>query len=202
MTGNAAERLGPQHPGRGRTAAWPRGDNPGLKGCPEPLSEHYDAALLDLDGVVYLGGIPIPGAADALSAAAKRGMKLAYVTNNASRSPNAIAAQLTGMGVAATAADIVTSAQAAAHVLAGQAASWRTGPGGRRDGPAPRAVGTAGCGRSPRQLTGRWPWCRATRPRSATGCWPRPRLALNAGALYVASNADATSADTARSAAG
>ena len=78
---------------------------PGLKGCHGPLSEHYDAALLDLDGVVYLGGNPIPGASDALADAAKRGMKLAYVTNNASRSPNAIAAQLTGMGVAATAAD-------------------------------------------------------------------------------------------------
>ena len=45
-------------------------------------------------------------------------MKRAYVTNNASRSPNAIAAQLSAMGVPATAADIVTSAQAAAHVLA------------------------------------------------------------------------------------
>ena len=83
-----------------------------------PLSEHYDAALLDLDGVVYLGGTPIPGAADALADAAKRGMRLAYVTNNASRTPHAIAAQLSGMGVPATAADIVTSAQAAAHLLA------------------------------------------------------------------------------------
>ena len=42
------------------------------QGCDGALSEHYDAALLDLDGVVYLGGTPIPGAADALGAAAKR----------------------------------------------------------------------------------------------------------------------------------
>ena len=34
-------------------------------------------------------------------------MRLAYVTNNASRTPSAIAALLSGMGVAATATDIV-----------------------------------------------------------------------------------------------
>ena len=47
---------------------------------------------------MYLGGTPIPAAADALADAAKRGMKLAYVTNNASRTPNAIAAQLSRHG--------------------------------------------------------------------------------------------------------
>jgi glycerol-1-phosphatase len=82
------------------------------------LSECYDAALLDLDGVVYVGRSPVPGAADALQEAAKRGMRLAFVTNNASRTPNAVAAQLTGMGIAATAGDVVTSAQAAAHLIA------------------------------------------------------------------------------------
>jgi glycerol-1-phosphatase len=83
-----------------------------------PLSEGYDAALLDLDGVVYLGGAAIPGAADALTEARRRGMRLAFVTNNASRSPSAITAQLTGLGVDATPADVVTSAQAAAHLIA------------------------------------------------------------------------------------
>ena len=55
-----------------------------------PLSEVYDAALLDLDGVIYLGGGPIPGAADALAEAAGHGMKRAYVTNNASNSLSVI----------------------------------------------------------------------------------------------------------------
>jgi glycerol-1-phosphatase len=88
------------------------------RGSADPLADVYDAALLDLDGVVYLGGSAVPGAADALHRAAGRGMRLAFVTNNASRSPSAIAAQLTGLGVPATAADVVTSAQAAARLLA------------------------------------------------------------------------------------
>jgi HAD superfamily hydrolase (TIGR01450 family) len=45
-------------------------------------------------------------------------MRLAFVTNNASRTPAAVAEMLTGMGVAATADEVTTSAQAACHVLA------------------------------------------------------------------------------------
>jgi len=82
------------------------------------LSEIYDVALLDLDGVVYLGGSAVPGAADALAEARHRGMRLAFVTNNASRTPSAIAAQLNSLGVPADASEVVTSAQAAARLLA------------------------------------------------------------------------------------
>jgi glycerol-1-phosphatase len=82
------------------------------------LGTVYDVALLDLDGVVYLGGHAIPGAPEALTRAKSNGMRLAYVTNNASRTPAAIAALLTGMNAPAGPADVVTSAQAAARLLA------------------------------------------------------------------------------------
>jgi HAD superfamily hydrolase (TIGR01450 family) len=75
-------------------------------------------ALLDLDGVVYLGGTAIEGAPEALRKAQAEGMRLAYVTNNASRTPAAVAALLTSLGVPAEADDVVTSAQAAARLLA------------------------------------------------------------------------------------
>ncbi len=84
----------------------------------EPLDTGYDVALLDLDGVVYLGGTAIPGAAEALRKAGAAGMRLAYVTNNAFRTPAAIAALLTSFGVPAAQEDVVTSAQAAARLLA------------------------------------------------------------------------------------
>jgi len=164
---------------------------PGLKGSPQPLSEHYDAALLDLDGVVYLGGHPIPGAADALVAAAKRGMKLAYVTNNASRSPNAIAAQLSAMGVPATAADVVTSAQAAARVLAAELPA----------GAPVLVVGGTGLRLAVRARGLRPVTTAAERPLAVVqgyshdityGLLAEATLALNAGAFYVASNADPT----------
>ncbi len=89
----------------------------GLHGCPDPLAEAFDVALLDLDGVVYRGGSAVPHAADALEAAAKSGMRLAYVTNNALRPPESVAERLTGYGVPASVDDIVTSAQAAARLL-------------------------------------------------------------------------------------
>jgi len=90
----------------------------GPRGHAEPLDTAYDVALLDLDGVVYLGGTAIPGAAEALRKADAAGMRLAYVTNNAFRTPAAIAELLTSFGVPATREDVVTSAQAAARLLA------------------------------------------------------------------------------------
>jgi len=56
------------------------------------LASCYDVALLDLDGVVYLGQIAVTGAAQALASARERGMRLAFVTNNAARTPEEVAA--------------------------------------------------------------------------------------------------------------
>ena len=91
-----------------------------LRGSAGPLSQEYDVALLDLDGVVYLGPSAVPGAPEALAKAADSGMRLAFVTNNSSRTPSAIAAQIASFGVPAAASDVVTSAQAAATLLAGR----------------------------------------------------------------------------------
>ena len=85
---------------------------------PKTLAEAYDVLLFDLDGVVYIGGTAIPGAPEALEQAKRAGAHVAYVTNNASRTPAAVAALLRGMGAPVTEADVVTSAQAAARLLA------------------------------------------------------------------------------------
>ncbi len=81
------------------------------------LTSVYDVALLDLDGVVYLGSQPVPGVATAV--AGLDGMRLAYVTNNATRTPEQVWAQLEQIGCPGSAADVVTSCQAAASMLAG-----------------------------------------------------------------------------------
>ena len=47
------------------------GARPLLPGIDEPPATRYDVALLDLDGVVYLGGHPIRGAAAAAPASAR-----------------------------------------------------------------------------------------------------------------------------------
>ncbi|MBN9618498.1 MAG: HAD-IIA family hydrolase [Actinobacteria bacterium] len=78
----------------------------------------YDAVLLDLDGVVYIGGQPITGVPAALAALRDRGLRLAFVTNNASRTPDEVAHRLRRMDVPADPADVITSAQAAARYTA------------------------------------------------------------------------------------
>jgi glycerol 3-phosphatase-2 len=81
------------------------------------LLDRYDAVLLDLDGTVYRGGEAVPGAADAVAAAHGKGVAVRFVTNNASRPPREVAAQLNGLGIAAEVAEVSTSAQAATGVL-------------------------------------------------------------------------------------
>ena len=81
------------------------------------LSHSYDLAMLDLDGVVYIGGEAVPGAAEHLRGVRADGMRCAFITNNASRTPTAVAEHLTALGVDAETEDVVTSAQAAARVL-------------------------------------------------------------------------------------
>lgn len=90
----------------------------GLPGSADPLVTAYDLAVLDLDGVVYVGPDAVPGAADALARARTAGMALAFVTNNASRPPQAVVDHLVRLGVEAHLDDVVTSAQVAARMLA------------------------------------------------------------------------------------
>jgi len=87
-------------------------------GTDEPLATRHDVALLDLDGVLYVGPGAVDGAPEAVAAAREAGVSVAFVTNNASRTPATVAAHLTGLGIAAEAADVVTSAQAVAGLVA------------------------------------------------------------------------------------
>lgn len=82
-----------------------------------PLAEAYDLALVDLDGVVYLGPRPVDHAADGLAAARAAGMAVVFVTNNASRPPETVAAHLSELGVAAGPTEVLTSAQTAVALL-------------------------------------------------------------------------------------
>lgn len=84
------------------------------------LVDAYDAALFDLDGVVYLGPKAVPGAPEGLAELRQRGTHIGFVTNNAARPPQVVVDQLVGLGVEANLADVVTSAQAGARMLAEQ----------------------------------------------------------------------------------
>jgi len=91
-----------------------------LRASTAALCADYDLAMLDLDGVVYVGREAVPGAAQAVAEARLRGMHVAFVTNNAARPPAEVARHLRELGVPADEHDVVTSAQAAAGLAAAQ----------------------------------------------------------------------------------
>ncbi|MFF1568466.1 HAD hydrolase-like protein [Streptomyces sp. NPDC058293] len=90
------------------------------EGSRRALNEAYDTALLDLDGVVYAGGDAIAHAPESLAVARGAGMGLAYVTNNALRTPDAVAEHLRELEIPTDAADVITSAQAVARLISEQ----------------------------------------------------------------------------------
>jgi glycerol 3-phosphatase-2 len=162
-----------------------------LRACDGPLAKAFDVALLDLDGVVYRGEQPVVHAPEALAEARRLGMRLAFVTNNALRPPIEVARRINAAGVEAQETDVVTSAQAAARLLAEKL------PAGSRV----LVAGGAGL-RLAVSERGLVPVSKADEDPAAvvSGYDPEldyPRLAeavlaVFHGALWVASNTDAT----------
>ena len=71
------------------------------------LAQQHDCLLLDLDGTVFRGHAPTPGAVETLASVECRAL---FVTNNASRSADEVAAHLCELGFTAVNDDVVTSA--------------------------------------------------------------------------------------------
>ncbi|GAB3589067.1 HAD-IIA family hydrolase [Calidifontibacter terrae] len=84
----------------------------------DSLLARYDALVCDLDGVVYRGPEAVPHAVDALNAAARSGVGIAYATNNASRPPAEVATHLRELGVDLADDAVINSSQAGATALA------------------------------------------------------------------------------------
>jgi glycerol-1-phosphatase len=82
------------------------------------LANRYDQFILDLDGCVWVGGEPTPGAVDALEQMRLAGKRLAFATNNAYESGEDLVAQLWRIGVRASLRDVVTVGGAMQHLLA------------------------------------------------------------------------------------
>jgi HAD superfamily hydrolase (TIGR01450 family) len=162
-----------------------------LRTSAEPLTTAYDLAMFDLDGVVYVGEAAVAGAREAISAARTAGMHVAFVTNSAARPPGVVAAHLTELGVEAEPVDVVTSAQAAAHLVR------------ERFGPGERIFLVGGAGLEDALLAeGLVPvTCTDAAPVAvATGYGPdlpwrqimQGAVLINAGLPWVASNSDLT----------
>lgn len=73
--------------------------------------------VLDLDGVIWLSGQPIPGSADAVARLKSDGHEVVFLTNNSGPTRAEYAERLVKAGVGAEAEELVTSAQAAASLV-------------------------------------------------------------------------------------
>lgn len=145
--------------------------------------------VCDLDGVVWRGRTPVPGAAAAVARLRRAGLRVLFVTNNAATTRTELAARLVRTGIEATPDDVLTSALAAATLLA-----RRLAPGARvlvAGGPGlTEEVAAAGC------TVVRTPPAAAV----AVGLHldftydglARAAAAVRAGSLFVATNLDPT----------
>ena len=152
------------------------------------LVQQHDCLLLDLDGTVFRGHEPTPGAVETLAAIESR---ILYVTNNASRDAAQVAEHLRELGFAAAPGDVVTSAQSAARLLAEQLPS----------GAKVLVIGTdslagevSGVGLAPVRQWSEDPVAVVQGHSPETG-WQNlaeAALAIRNGALWIAANVDKT----------
>jgi glycerol-1-phosphatase len=152
------------------------------------LVQEHDCLLLDLDGTVFRGHEPTPGAVETLATVRARSL---YVTNNASRGPGEVAQHLHAMGFAAKPDDVVTSAQSAANLLASQ-----LGPGAvvLVVGTDALAAEVTRVGLTPVRQWSDGPVA-VVQGHSPQTSWPdlaEAALAIRGGALWVAANVDLT----------
>ncbi|MEO9328779.1 HAD-IIA family hydrolase [Gordonia aurantiaca] len=150
--------------------------------------DRYDALLLDLDGTVFAGNRALPNAKETLE---RLDTARFFVTNNASRRPAEVAAHLRELGFEATEDMVVTSAQSGARLLA-----EHLPPGSRA-----LVIGTEGLAQEVREVGIAVTRNADDRPAAViqghspeTG-WAQlseAALAIRAGALWVATNVDAT----------
>lgn len=81
------------------------------------MSRSVAGIICDLDGVLYRGDVACPGAAAGIASARAAGVRLLFMTNNASRTPVQVAEHLRSTGVPAAPEEVLTSSQVgAAHL--------------------------------------------------------------------------------------
>lgn len=99
------------------------------------LADRFDHFLIDLDGVVYLGGQPVAGSVEAVLELRRRGKQVRFVTNDPTHPAEFYAERLTGIGLPTPPAEILPVARAMLAYLEAQ---------GARPGQTAHVVGAPG----------------------------------------------------------
>lgn len=161
--------------------------------------------LCDLDGVIYRAHEVCPGAVEGITSARAAGVRVLFMTNNASRTPQDVADQISSLGLPTTADEVLTAAQVAAALIAQEHPQLVSGGAG-----SALAVGGPGVGAALAEQG--IPWMDAATARAAASVGKGPvqmvvqgygpevgvldlteaAYAVAAGADWVATNDDAT----------
>ena len=152
------------------------------------IADGYDAFLLDLDGVLYRGDQPVAHAAASVEALRGLGKRVAFVTNNSSRSPEAVVAHLASVGVVAHVAEVETSGLTTAAALAGRGVTTAlvVGEDGLRAALRVAGISEVGPDQVPDAVVVGWDRTITYETLRAAS------IAVQRGAALVASNADAS----------
>jgi 4-nitrophenyl phosphatase len=141
---------------------------------------------LDLDGVVWLAGRALPGAAGAVEALRQAGERVVFLTNNSGPLVAGHVDALTRIGISCAAEDLATSAQAAASLLARHSRVAVIGDEGIREALAAREVDEVDPSDRPDALiVGRT-------LQLEYGVLAAAATAVRRGARFIATNTDAT----------
>jgi 4-nitrophenyl phosphatase len=143
------------------------------------------AWVLDLDGVLWLGDQPIYGAADAVARLRANSQRVVFLTNNSSLTVGDYVAKLRAMGVPAEEADVITSAQAAASMMAPSSTALVCAGKGVDEALQRRGVRTVRSGRADAVVVG---WHREFDYDRLTAAY----RSVASGARLIGTNDDAT----------
>jgi 4-nitrophenyl phosphatase len=145
--------------------------------------------LLDMDGVIYRGNTALPGAADFLAGLRASHIPFLFLTNNSTTPPRLVAQRLMGMGIPASASEVLTSSEATAAALATELPGCQVlvvGETGIREALTEAGLRlTDDCDRADVVVVGMDRNCTYARLRDAA-------FAIRRGARFIATNTDRT----------
>lgn len=81
------------------------------------ILNHLQSFLFDLDGTVYLGGRPLPGAQALIAYLRAKGLQYLFLSNNSAKSAGEYREKLNAMGIACDCDQVITSGEATVNYL-------------------------------------------------------------------------------------
>jgi HAD superfamily hydrolase (TIGR01450 family) len=141
--------------------------------------------VIDLDGVVWLTGRPIPGVDEAVARLRGAGTRVLFATNNSAPTRAELHRRLTRCGITANDGDLLSSADVAAGMLAPGSSAFVLGDDGVTEALTGRGVAVVPEGRVDAVVVG---WTRGFTFEAVA----RAAAAVRGGARLIGTNEDPT----------